>query len=86
MVNMKIKNVYNGEQLRHALLEAVEYKEVVKIIFHEDEYGFPEDQIEVNVSYSEGRYHVETAEFGLKHFVSARTFKDYVFAVCGWGW
>ena len=47
-------------------------------------YGFPEDQIEVNISYSEGRFHVETAEFGLKHFVSAWTFKDYVMAVCGW--
>ena len=81
---MKIKNVYNDEQLRYALLEMIENKEAVKIIFHEDEYGFPEDQIEVNITYGQGRYHVETVEWGMKHFVSEWTFKDYVFAVCGW--
>lgn len=81
---VKVKDIYNFEQLQELLNEVVRTKQETTIIFHEDEYGFPGEEISAHLSFSSDDYHVQTEEFGFKTFTSKWTFKDYVFAVCGW--
>lgn len=90
---MEVKNVYNGEELANALKVIVATKEHTKIIFHEDLFGFNEDEIHIEVEVDKfGEYIVTTFDVMstvtttpvTRTFTSSWNFKDYVWAVCGW--
>ena len=81
-----IKNVYNGSELESVLKEIIKTKEATTIIFHEDEYGFEDEDIIIEVTYntSEDCFNVTTEGTTTRTFHSKWTFKDYVCTVCGW--
>ena len=82
---MEIKNVYTGTELANCLKWVAIKKQPTKIIFHEDLFGFCDDIIEIVVNYKNGYYYVTTLiDNSTKKFQSEYTFKDYVYAVCGW--
>lgn len=81
-LKMKKVNVYDGTGLANVLKEIVITKETTTMTFHEDLFGFPEDTIDIKVEYND-KYNV-TVYGETKTFTSEWTFKDYVYAICGW--
>ena len=89
---MEIKNVYSGEELANVLKEIVETKQHTKVIFHEDLFGFDEDEIHLEVEHDGDQYIITsfdvmstvTTKPVTKTMHSDYTFKDYCWAVCGW--
>lgn len=90
---MRTTNVYDGTELANALKVIVNTKEDTKIIFHEDLFGFSNDEIHIQVEIDNfGDYVITTHEVleGVETKPKTRTmhsdwtFQDYVFAVCGW--
>ena len=82
---MKIKNVYTGTELTKCLKGVTTKKQPIKIIFHEDLFGFCDDIIEIEIVYKNGEYCVTTLmDNKTRSFSNEWNFKDYVYAICGW--
>ena len=89
MLNMKMENVYTGEELANVLKGIVETEQPTTIIFHEDLFGFCDDIITIKVKVDTDGYHVKANgvdwnDTKYKTFHSSYNFKDYVWALCGW--
>lgn len=85
---LKTYNVYTRSELEKALADIItEYREAT-IIFHEDLFGFEDEDITIDITVDEDGFHAvaNSVDWHNKKATihSSWTFKDWVCAVCGW--
>ena len=88
-----VKNVYNGQELTKVLNNVIKTKKTTKIVFHEDLFGFSNDEIHILIKFDKFGDWIVTSHDVLdgystkdntKTFTNDWNMKDYVWAVCGW--
>ena len=88
-----VKNVYNWDELQKVLKNVIKTQKTTKLVFHEDEFGFSEDEIHFTITFDKfGDWIVthndvigtNSTKMVTKTFGNKWNMKEYVEAVCGW--
>ena len=88
-----VQNVYNWDELQKVLKNVIKTQETTKLVFHEDEFGFSEDEIHFTITFDKfGDWIVthndvietHSTKSVTKTFHNKWNMKEYVEAVCGW--
>ena len=92
--NMKnVQNVYNWDELQKVLKNVIKTQKTTNLVFHEDEFGFSEDEIHFTITFDKFGDWIVT-HYDVMETVSTKSvtktfhnkwnMKEYVEAVCGW--